>query len=295
MDEAKRPSRIRTRHHRTWILSCKTARTDLVTEFDNNATGSGTLDLQAAGVSPTGSYAFSFSGSDTRTGNAAGTVGSFTSGNRMEQSTGLEDVNDDGIRIPNQIAQRHTRRRSIVDTFDSADSGICCARHLTSFAIDATHLKFIEMDGGSNLVGDAYSQTSTAFPTGTLAFTFQGSNSRAARSPAAAGGFMVTDGAGNITSASSVDANIAEQFRRSRCILTGTYASAGTGRYALPYPASPTGVTYVAYPFNGGVFYLETDDSGVMLGAALSANSNDFGDLGRLRSEFHRGEPGEFS
>ena len=74
------------------------------------------------------------------------------------------------------------------------------------FPIDATHLKFIEMDTTATLSGDAFSQTSTAIPTGTLAFTLQGLNLR--KAPVAAGGFMVTDGTGDITNASTEDFNI---------------------------------------------------------------------------------------
>ena len=241
----------------------------MVTEFDANATGSGTLDLQAAGVSPTGSYAFSFSGSDTN-GALLGTIGNFTVGSNGALS-GLEDVNDAEFAVPNQSLSG-----ALVVGPSSTPSTVLTAGSTSStfdvIAIDATHLKFIEMDGGSNLLGDAYSQTSTAFPTGTLAFTFQGSFP-SSQNPAAAGGFMVSDGAGNLTSASSVDANLAGTVSPQPLLFTGTYASAGTGRYTLSLSSFTNGSAYVAYPFDGGVFFLETDDSGVMLGAAFPQTS----------------------
>jgi hypothetical protein len=61
------------------------------------------------------------------------------------------------------------------------------------------------MDTNRTLSGDAFSQTSTTIPTGTLAFTLQGD--LASDSPIAAGGFMVTDGTGDITNASTEDFN----------------------------------------------------------------------------------------
>ena len=168
--------------------------------------GSGTLDLQSSGVSPTGSYAFSFSGSDTN-GALLGTIGNFTVGSNGVLS-GLEDVNDAEFAVPNQSLSGAlvVGPSSTPSTVLTAGSG--SPSTFDVIPIDATHLKFIEMDGVSNLLGDAYSQTSTAFPTGTLAFTFQGSFP-SSQNPAAAGGFMVSDGAGNLTSASTVDANLA--------------------------------------------------------------------------------------
>src|SRR5271169_6591435 len=44
----------------------------LVTEFDSNASGSGTLDVQTSGTSPAGTYAFSFSGYTNPPGNPLG-------------------------------------------------------------------------------------------------------------------------------------------------------------------------------------------------------------------------------
>ena len=82
----------------------------LITEFDQYATGSGTLDLQSTGITPAGSYAFSISG-NSYGGNPYGAVGKFTIGTGGSL-TGLEDVND--------------RRRSCLskrDTQRFADSG----------------------------------------------------------------------------------------------------------------------------------------------------------------------------
>ncbi len=74
----------------------------LITEFDGSASGSGTLDLQSAGASPAGSYAFSFSGADSG-GNPFITIGDFTLGSGGAISAGLQDFNDGGFAFPDQV------------------------------------------------------------------------------------------------------------------------------------------------------------------------------------------------
>ncbi|MGC1370625.1 MAG: hypothetical protein WA824_00680, partial [Candidatus Sulfotelmatobacter sp.] len=146
------------------------------------------------------------------------------------------------------------------------------------FAIDSTHLKFIEMDPAGTLIGDAFSQPSTTMPTGNLAFTLAGSFP-GPTTVSAAGGIIVTDGNGNITDASSVDSNNGGQPSPSPVAFTGTYTAAGTGRYNLTL-ATPfsDGSLYVAYPSSNGVFLLEVDPSssvtgGIMSGAAYTQSS----------------------
>src|SRR5215471_8896279 len=164
----------------------------LLTEFDANATGSGTLDLQST-ATPSGPYAFNLSGSDFSNGTAANpfaTIGNFTVGSGGA-ITGLEDLNDNGIAYGNE---------SLTGTVVAGPAATPATVLATGFGtltfdvfvIDSTHLKFIEMDAGSNLVGDAYAATSATMPTGTLAFTLAGSYP-AANTVSAAAGFMVTD------------------------------------------------------------------------------------------------------
>src|ERR1700693_514728 len=68
----------------------------LVIELDSNGSGNGTLDLQAAGATPTGTYAFSLSGATTGSSPTPwATVGNFTlSGASM---AGTDDFNEGGI------------------------------------------------------------------------------------------------------------------------------------------------------------------------------------------------------
>jgi hypothetical protein len=245
----------------------------LVTEFDANATGSGTLDLQTT-ATPSGPYAFNLSGSDFSNGtpNLFATVGNFTIGSGGA-ITGLQDLSDGGI-----VSSNNSLSGTVVAgpstspaTTLSLSSGLTLVFDV--FVIDSTHLKFIEMDAGSNLVGDAYAATSTTMPTGTLAFTLAGSYP-AANTVSAAGGFMVTDGSGTITTASTFDFNNSGSVSPSTGQFSGTYAAAGAGRYTLSLSQFTDGTAYAAYPFSGGVFLLETDALGVMSGAAFPQSQN---------------------
>lgn len=247
----------------------------LVTEFDNNGTGSGTLDLQSSGTTPSGTYAFSFSGVAGTTPLAA--VGNFTLGSGGTISAGLEDLNGGGIPYPNNtltgtvVLGPSTTPASTLSASGFQSNG---ALAFDVYAIDATHLKFIETDEFATLSGDAFSQTTTTIPTGTLAFTLAGGVS----TPIAVGGFIVTDGAGNITTASSEDVNNGGNLSASPISFSGTYAAAGAGRSTLsPGTGFVGGTTYAAYPSSGGLLLLEIDGSGgMMAGAAYLQSSTTF-------------------
>jgi len=239
----------------------------LLTEFDSSATGSGTLDLQTT-ATPSGAFAFNFSGADFTSGTADpfATVGNFTTGSGGA-ITGLEDLSDNSIAYLNEslsgtvVAGPSATPATVLTTaFGSLVFDV--------FVIDSTHLKFIEMDTGRNLVGDAYAATSTTMPSGTLAFTLAGSYP-GPNTVSAAGGFMVTNG-GTITSASTFDVNNSATTISTlpSPTFSGTYTAAGAGRYTLALSGFTDGTAYAAYPFSGGVFLLEIDDSGVMSGAA---------------------------
>jgi hypothetical protein len=178
-----------------------------IIQFDGNATGSGTLDLQATGLTQSsfaGSYAFSFAGVDSAGTGAFATVGNFTLDANGTITSGLEDFNDNGLLV---FTGQTLTGQVILGPSTSPATLLTTSPYSQTFdvyAIDATHLKFIEMDTLPIVSGDAFSQTSTAVPTGNLAFTLGGFVSS---SPFTSGGFMVTDGAGNITSASTEDFN----------------------------------------------------------------------------------------
>lgn len=248
----------------------------MLTEFDTIATGSGTLDLQTAGVSAAGTYAFSLGGADYLSGTASfETVGNFTVGSGGTIS-GLQDLNVGEFAYPGEALSGSIALgpSSTPSTFFSP-SGFGSQLTFDVIAIDASHLKFIEMDTFANLVGDAYSQTSTTIPQGTFAFTLAGSYPGAG-GVSAAGGFMLTDGAGNIQSTSTADANNSGSLTQQPVIFSGTYAANGTGRYQMTLSGFTDGTLYAVYPFSGGWFLLEIDDGGIMSGAAFPQSQNVF-------------------
>ena len=248
----------------------------LVTEFDNNGTGSGTLDLQTSGTTPSGTYAFSFSGVANGTTSLAA-AGNFTLGSGGTISAGLEDLNGGGIPYPfNTLTGKVVLGPSTTPATTLSALGFQsnAALAFDVYAIDATHLKFIETDAFATLSGDAFSQTTATIPTGALAFTLAGGVS----APIAVGGFIVTDGAGNITTASSEDVNNAGTLSASPLSFSGTYAAAGTGRSTLSLGGGFVGgSTYAAYPSSGGLLLIEIDGSGgMMAGAAFPQSSTTF-------------------
>jgi hypothetical protein len=242
----------------------------LVTEFDGDASGSGTLDLQTAGVTPTGSYAFSFSGADYSIGDPYATIGNFTLGSGGSITAGLEDSNDGefpyvDLPLSGTVVLGPSSTPSTflsTSTFGTLTFDV--------YAIDASHLKFIEMDEAFAASGDAYSQNSTTVPTGSMPFTVQGFYIGA---PTAAGGFMTTDGGGNILSTSTEDINENLSVSQLPLSFSAQYTAAGTGRYTLQgFSGFVGGTSYVAYPYSvgsgTGMFLLETDGTGILIGAA---------------------------
>lgn len=244
----------------------------LVTEFDSFGTGSGTIDLQAAGATPPSgaSYAFSLSGAPAG-GGAWATVGNFTlTGSSL---AGLDDLNEGGLvaftgqALSGSLVLASSNGPATTLT-TPAFSGT-----FDAFAINGGHLKLIEMDAQATLSGDAFSQTSTDFPTGTLAFTIEGETVSAV--PFAAGGVMSSTGTAisgtedynlppNISSASSPPP------------FTAVYTAAGTGRFTLgSFTTFVGGTSYAAYPSSGGLLMLEIDEAvGIATGAAYSQSAS---------------------
>jgi hypothetical protein len=246
----------------------------LIIEFDGNATGSGTIDAQSAGVTPNGTYAFSFAGANSN-GDPLATVGNFTIGSGSV--SGLEDFNSGSIAYPDlglggQVVLGPSGSPATV--LSAGDFDIT----YDVYAIDATHLKFIEMDPNGTLSGDAFSQTSATI-TGTLAFTLAGD--AISGGPFAAGGYMVTDGSSNITNASAEDINLdgtTVSTPGQPVTFTATYAAAGSGRFTLNnfsgfIPSTVNETEYAAYPSSGGLLLLEIDDLGIATGAAYPQNA----------------------
>jgi hypothetical protein len=242
----------------------------LVTEFDGFGSGSGTLDLASSGATPTGTYAFIMSGvyggSTSGGGSTLSTVGNFAVGSGGAIS-GLEDFNLNGIVSADQTLSGTVVVGPSATPASSLTAGSFALTY-DVFPVSAGHLKLIEMDTKGTLSGDAYTQSSTAMPTGTMAFTLVGGIA----SSIAAGGFLVTDGSGNITTASSLDVNNNGTVTNG-VGFSGTYTAGGTGRFTLGNLTGFVGSSFAAYPSAGGVLLLEIDNSGLLMGAAFPQTS----------------------
>jgi len=251
----------------------------LVTEFDPNGTGSGTLDLQSS-ATLSGSYAFNLSGADLLTGTPLATVGSFTVGGDGMSITGVQNFNNgNAFSSYSLTGSVTTGSGGAPGSATLATAGAFGSVGLDVYPIDSTHLKFIGSSGSAFLSGDAFTQTGASVPTSatTLAFTMAGGSGSA---PLALGGLMALDGAGNITSNSEVDINESLNVVTGQ-LFSGTYA-AGTGS---PIPATGMGtvftvsgfsvaVQFVGYPTaNAGVQLLESDGVGFLDGAAVAQAS----------------------
>jgi hypothetical protein len=258
----------------------------LITEFDENASGSGTLDLQTSGLtqgSLTGPYAFSFSGINSGLNAPLTTVGAFTLDANGIISAGGEDFNNGDIASP--YSNQSLTGQVILGPASPALTTLTTPSFETLtfdvYAIDSTHLKFIEMDTSPILVGDAYSQPSATISASTNAFTLSGFLPFSASSavPLAAGGIVTTDGGGGI--AGTEDYNSGGNTSTNPISFSANYSNAGSvtpSRFVLSNFSSFVGGTeYAAYPSSGGLLLMEIDNSGITSGAAYTQSTTAFG------------------
>jgi hypothetical protein len=250
----------------------------LVTEFDGNGGGSGTLDLQTSTSQPAaGTYVFNLTGTGAL-GAPLATVGAVAldaSGN----ATGNQDLNNNGTYTALSIGSGSS---VLAGSPGSATLG---SFSFDVYSIDATHLKFIETDSQGFLAGDLFSQTSTTFPSGAIAFTMSGLDGSLGF-PMALGGLMNSDGASLITSGIE-DFNDGGNIDVSGSNLTpqsfsGSFASSN-GRFLLTlnnFFNGQGGVTgtfiFAAYPSSGGLQLLEIDGGGITGGVAFAQTSTSF-------------------
>jgi hypothetical protein len=250
----------------------------LIIEFDGNASGSGSFDLQDTTVtqaSLAGPYAFSFSGAGS-SGAPLSTVGAFTLDQNGNISLGGIDINDGGIADP-YLNQGLNGVVTLGPTSTPSTTLASPSFTLTFdvYAVDATHLKFIEMDSGPIVSGDAFSQTTPILNAGTMAFTLTSFNPQ---NPFAAGGYLATDGGGGITGTEDYNNGVAPST--SAINFTGNYSNSGSvtpSRYVLNnFLSFVGGSQYVAYPSSGGLLLMEADDLGITVGAAYLQTTNVF-------------------
>ncbi len=241
----------------------------LVTEFDGNGTGSGTLDLQNIG-SLQGSYTFGLSGASVSEVNRfpLAMVGTFDSG--TSGTNGLTDINSNGV-APGGVsgltlAATVTAGSPGTATLVASSGGATVATYnFDVYMVDDTHLKFIETDSEPILAGDAFTQQ-TSIPAGVYAYTMEGLDSSIPPERLAMGGFITSDGTSQINTG-------LEDYNDAGAIgevtgFGGSYTAFSGGRTELTLesiyngiPGFPNNVTFAAYPSSGGIQLLEIDNS----------------------------------
>jgi hypothetical protein len=264
----------------------------LVTEFDANGTGSGTLDLQTPVTSLSqlaGPYAFSLAGTDSGDDPLAA-AGAFTLNSSGTTSTpGVEDINEAGV----FLYPKESLTAAITSLGSGTGPGAINLSTETAFgspafdfyAIDATHLKFIETDYAEFISGDAFTQTGASIPNGAMVFTMAGGTSA---TPIADGGLMTSDGTGNFPTGLE-DINYAgtvpaEQGQFAGGLDSEASGPAGTGRVFVNLigfsPNIENAGNWVIYPIatpvGSAILMLEMDTASVTAGVGYAQTGTSF-------------------
>ncbi|HEX3155224.1 MAG TPA: hypothetical protein VHV32_11395 [Candidatus Angelobacter sp.] len=250
----------------------------LVTRFDGNATGSGTIDQQTPSAFSNavlaGPFAFTLSGIDN-SGVPVAVGGVFTSDASGTLTSGQDDSNDNGLIVTNDpmtgsIPIASTGRGTA--TLNTSRGALTFAYYV----VDANHLKIVGTNAVPALGGEAFRQTgpfSNASVSGPFAFTIAGADLLNGN-PFAAGGVLTSDGAGNV-SAGIEDFNDAGSVSTG-VPFTGTYAMAATGRGTLTLNTTAGIFNFAIYPSSAGVLALEIDNSFLTSGTALQQQTTAF-------------------
>ncbi|MGA7294050.1 MAG: hypothetical protein WBW53_04270 [Terriglobales bacterium] len=245
----------------------------LVTEFDSNGTGSGTLDLQTAltGISQlAGPYALGLAGTDN-SGNPLITAGSFT----FNAGGGIQDFNDNGIPYTARPLSNSATLGTGTGPGEASFSTAFGTLAFDFYPIDATHLKFIETDyTNAYLAGDVFTQTGASIPAGTLVFTMFGGTSTTV---VADGGIMTSDANGNITDGLE-DVNDNGTVPGAQVPFTGIAGASGVGgRVAVTLSGFVPAEEWAMYPTaSGGLLLLELDTQSATLGSAFAQSATTF-------------------
>jgi hypothetical protein len=266
-----------------------------VTEFDNNGSGSGTLDLQSSVTQAqlaagTGTFVFNLTGVSSSLGAPEATAGLVTldaSGN----ATGVQDINSDAASNPPTAPLTITSPSTVLVGTSPGTATLVTSSGTLSFAvyaISATHLKFIETDVAPVLAGDVFSQSSNTFPSGPLAFTMAGLDYNPANEgPLVVGGMMSSSGTAISAGVEDYNDNFIPNITSSSPItpplgFTGAVASS-VGRFLLTLNTFENGADgadgtfmFAAYPSTGGTQLLEVDGAGITGGVAYPQNSTSF-------------------
>ncbi len=262
----------------------------LVTEFDGNGTGSGTLDLQPSAVAQTALTGLTFSLSGVGPNASFATVGTVALSGTGSVTSGLEDFNNGGAATTSQAVSTSSSVTVGTGTAPGTAQLITAGFGTLAFdvfAVDSTHVKLIETDSNFLLSGDAYTPGTTLPVSATLAFTMSGLDTLSSPFPLAVGGTFPVDANSNVLGGGFEDYNDGGAVNQDTSFGGGFSAISG-GRSVLTLTSFVNGAandvagtyTFAAYPFtsNGvaGIQLMEIDSSvvnGVTSGAAFVQTS----------------------
>jgi hypothetical protein len=261
----------------------------LITEFDPNGTGSGTLDMQAT-VSQSNidgqSYAFNLTGTSgvgpsicgvnfgTPVGMPLATVGAVTLDASGNVAAGVADFNNNcnstGLTdLPITAGSVSLATAPGTATFTTSAGTFT----FDVYPVTATHLKLIESDTSSiALAGDAFTQASPTFQSGASVFTLAGFDVTAV-GPFTAAGIINTDGSATVTGGNEDINDVGNPAEVTT--IGGSYTALTGGRSVLTLTGFNNGgngttgsYQFAVYPSSGGVQILEIDNAGMTGGIA---------------------------
>lgn len=243
----------------------------LLSSLDSNASGHGNADRQDATTFSTagvnGQQAYSLLGIDAA-GNPLATVGGFIANGAGAISSGLHDVNDNGVPTTNQaltgtysVAAGNGGRGTM--TLNTALGAL----HFAFYIVDSTHLKIVETERSPALAGESFRGTdgSITLPgCGPCIVVWTGVSGSA---PFAAAGDYSLDDNGHITQGLFVvnDGGTITTLN----FIGGAYSFAPQFRGAFTFTGSAT-ESFAAYRAAPGVLMLEIDPGKVISGIAVN-------------------------
>lgn len=256
----------------TTALAGQPVQEALLVRFDKSGTGSGTINQQTVGdvnlPLPQGPYSFGLSepGTFSKAFFAAGKfVSSGLIGTTGSLTPGVWDVNDAGSvsaddttlagsfapDTGNPNTGRGTLQLSTTRSFEKQATFV-----FAFYVVDNTHLKIVEIDGGTFSAGDIFSAPDTdgRFSTASLvkanySFTTSGASKTAGYSQ---GGVFFSNGAGNITSGEmDVNGGAGSIFLGDAITQTSYTVDPTLGRIQFSLTATQNGTTVGTWSYAG--------------------------------------------
>jgi hypothetical protein len=216
----------------------------LIMQFDGSATSSGSLDLQTLTSTPSGGYAFTFSGIDNGSPFSYGGVFS-VNGSSL---TGTIDVNDvfnigsvlTGVPLSGQISGADSSGRGTITGFTNSVTSTPIA--INYYLVGPKAIRIIDVDATDTAVGSAFSQGSGTFSNASLGTSVLAIAGNVLGNFGALGQFTTT----NTSSATSNFSGVGEDSEPANGIGTapaskfsGTYTIGSNGYGDLLFTINP--------------------------------------------------------